>query len=77
VSAQETKAPASRRRWYRRAAVLGLGFGGGLVGLGAGAGCAFSTPRWSGPVSDHFTAAGSTTAPRRRSRTGRRASSSG
>ncbi len=54
MSAQETKAPASRRRWYRRAAVLGLGFGGGLVGLGAGAGCAFSTPRWSGPVSDHF-----------------------
>ncbi|HEY3444943.1 MAG TPA: MBL fold metallo-hydrolase [Myxococcales bacterium] len=53
VSADETK-DRPKRRWYKRAAALSLGFGGGLVGLGAGVGCAFSTPRWAGPVSDHF-----------------------
>lgn len=50
MSGQESETP-NRRRWYRRAAVLGLGVSGGLVGLGA---CATSTPRWDGPVTDHF-----------------------
>ncbi len=53
MSADETKAPAKRR--YQRSARLGF-VGGlvGLLGLGTGVGCANATPRWHGPVTDHF-----------------------